>query len=293
MKGVENFLEFTFETCEDFGGWLPTLDTCLRVEENNTISYNYWEKDTCSRMTVQQKSAMNENTKIQIVSQDMVRRLMNTKEELGATNRGAVVDMYAQKLLQSGYAKEQTRKIVKNGIKGFESKRRSRIAKNQPVRRTAGRSLKSRHVKKLLGRSTWYKKSSNTTTADQEYNNTTTNPGKRVKKEKEQAREPQTILFVDYTKNGELTADMKELTGRLAEVTGFVVKVVERAGSSLREQFPTTTLWEGSSCGREDCITCTQGAEKIPNCKKASLVYENVCLECNPGAGAKEELKEL
>ena len=65
MKGVENFLDFTFETCEEFGGWLPTLDTCLRIENNNTVSYNYWEKDTCSKMTVQQKSAINENTKIQ------------------------------------------------------------------------------------------------------------------------------------------------------------------------------------------------------------------------------------
>ena len=40
---------------------------------------------------------MNENSKIQIVSQDMMRRLMNTKEELGAENRGAFVDMYAKK----------------------------------------------------------------------------------------------------------------------------------------------------------------------------------------------------
>ena len=88
-----------------------------------------------------------ENTKIQILSQDMVRRLMNTKEELGATNRGAVVDMYAKKLLQSGYSREQTRKIITNGIKGFKSKRRSRIANNEPVRRTARRSMKSRHVR--------------------------------------------------------------------------------------------------------------------------------------------------
>ena len=60
--------------------------------------------------------------KIQIYSQDMVRRLMNTKEELGAEKRGAVVDRYARKLLQSGYSMDQTRKIVKNGIEGFESK---------------------------------------------------------------------------------------------------------------------------------------------------------------------------
>ena len=78
------------------------------------------EKCTCGRMDVLEEGMIRttvnftkvlrkqnwENTKIQILSQDMVRRLMNTKEELGATNRGAVVDMYAKKLLQSGYSRE-------------------------------------------------------------------------------------------------------------------------------------------------------------------------------------------
>ena len=42
------------------------------------------------------------------------------REELGAKNRGEAVDKYAKKLLQSGYSKEQTRRIIVNGIKGFE-----------------------------------------------------------------------------------------------------------------------------------------------------------------------------
>ena len=42
----------------------------------------------------------------------MVRRLMNTKEELGAENRGAFVDMYAKKLLQ-GADQEDTCKWKK------------------------------------------------------------------------------------------------------------------------------------------------------------------------------------
>ena len=47
-------------------------------------------------------------------------------------------------------------------------------------------------------------------------------------------------------------------------------------------------------CGRgEECTTCSQGAEKLPNCKKASLVYENVCKRCNPGADSKKELVEV
>ena len=290
MVGVERFLEFTFETCEDeqFNGWLPTLDTCLRVENNNVVNYNYYEKETCAKMTVQAKSAMNENMKIQIVSQDMIRRLLNTREEMGATNRGAIVDGYARKLLQSGYSKEQTRKIIKNGIKGFEGRRRSRAAKGAPMRSTAKKSSRTRLVKKLLSKTNWYRKRSNKDVAGS--NNTNSRKG-AMSNEKEQDREPQTVLFVEYSKDGELASSMKELTKRLSEVTGFKVKVVERAGGALRDQFPTTTLWDGSSCDRMDCTTCNQGAEKLPNCRKSSLVYENVCLNCNPGAGSKGELK--
>ena len=74
---------------------------------DNMVEYNYYEKETCSKMTVQFKSAMNENTKIQIVSQDVVRTLLNTKEELGAKNRGEVVDRYAKKLLHRELVQEK------------------------------------------------------------------------------------------------------------------------------------------------------------------------------------------
>ena len=51
---------------------------------------------------------MNENMKIQILSNDTVRRLLTTKEDLGAEYKGAVIDQYAVKLLNSKYSEEQT-----------------------------------------------------------------------------------------------------------------------------------------------------------------------------------------
>ena len=41
MRGVEDSLQFTYETCEDegFDGWLPTLDTCLRMRGDNILEY--------------------------------------------------------------------------------------------------------------------------------------------------------------------------------------------------------------------------------------------------------------
>ena len=74
---------------------------------------------------------------------------------------------------------------------------------------------------------------------------------------------------------------------------GFRVKAVERNGSTLRNQFPQSSLWEGEHCGRSTCITCNQGAEFSTNCTKKSAVYENICAECNKGAGGKEEVREV
>ena len=57
--------------------------------------------------------------------------------------------------------------------------------------------------------------------------------------------------------------------------------------------FPLTNLWDGIPCGREqECTTCYQGAEILPNCTRQSLLYENVCATCIPGAKGKEPLKE-
>ena len=99
-----------------------------------------------------------------------------------------------------------------------------------------------------------------------------------------------TVMIVEYSKYGELAKTMRELTGRLEEVIGFKVKLVERAGASLKSLFPTNNLWEGQKCGRKDCTMCEQGAEMLPSCTKSSLLYENICGLCNPKSGEDREL---
>ena len=100
-------------------------------------------------------------------------------------------------------------------------------------------------------------------------------------------------MFCEYTKNGELATSLRELMKRLEGTLGFTVKIVERTGATLKSQFPLGSLWEGAACGRTDCTTCNQGGESLPDCTRASVVYENVCLSCNPGAGKKGELTDV
>ena len=82
MKGVETFLDFTVESGEDFeGGWLPTLDVNLKVGSDNVIMYKFFAKEICSSITVQKRAVMEENKKIKILANDLMRRLNNSMEQ--------------------------------------------------------------------------------------------------------------------------------------------------------------------------------------------------------------------
>ena len=102
MVGVEDYLRFTMETGEDFtDGWLPTLDTNLKVDKNNRIVYKFFEKPMGSSMVLQMDTAMGENSKMRCLGNEAIRRLANTSELLDQGTKNTIVDNYAQKLCNS------------------------------------------------------------------------------------------------------------------------------------------------------------------------------------------------
>ena len=160
MQEVMDFLRFTTETGEDFGDdWLPTLDLSLTVDKRTSIvKWRFYEKPTCSKKTVQKRSAMGEISKAQILSNDMVRRLLLTGEGLPEEERIKVVDKYSLKLLRSGHREEKVRDIVVAGSRGYERKlMRSKLGLRKLYRKAA-ESLPSRQMKKIVGAKDWFRK---------------------------------------------------------------------------------------------------------------------------------------
>ena len=88
----------------------------FRTEENNLVSFTYYEKPTATNVIVQLKSAKEEKSRIQIRSNHMRRRISNTIPRQGKEEHVRVVDMFAKKLLPSGYGREQVKKIILGGI---------------------------------------------------------------------------------------------------------------------------------------------------------------------------------
>ena len=94
MQEVMEFLKFTTEIEADFETeWLPTLDMELKME-GTQVMHRFYEKPTTARVTVQERSAMEENTKMKVLGNDLMRRLLNSKVELGEKERNRIVDGY-------------------------------------------------------------------------------------------------------------------------------------------------------------------------------------------------------
>ena len=298
LKGIESYLDFTVESGEDEeyrkdGGWLPTLDTSMKVEDNNQVVFKFYQKPMSRKMTVQMESALEENSKMKILSNDLIRRLLSSSEELGGEEKNRIVDEYAEMLLSSGYNVhvQKTREIILSGIKGYETKRMKCLKEGVPLRRTARQSGQARLRKKLTTSSSWFK----IRRSRDEY---LTGEGWRKGKEKnkttvlEKKIRQKSVIFVEQTRMGELPSLLRSMMTRLAPTLGFSVKVVERAGASLRNMFSQGGLWDGVQCGRgEECVPCSQDAETNMPCTRVSAVYETFCTLCNPEAKGSREIQ--
>ena len=95
------------------------MDLNIWVGEDNVTRYIFFEKPMASSMVIQKRSAMPENMRVSTLTQEVIRRMMNTSEKIVQDERNEVVDTYAKKLVNSGYSLEQSRKFIVSGLTGY------------------------------------------------------------------------------------------------------------------------------------------------------------------------------
>ena len=105
----------------------------------------------------------------------------------------------------SGFSKEEAQRILLNGIKNFEAKKRNRIDRTGSLRYTAKMSGTSWN--KLLGKTNWFKGGKDKV----KYDKGSKKSGKANAKEEVQKVDIKAELFCDFTKNGELATSLREL----------------------------------------------------------------------------------
>jgi hypothetical protein len=159
MVGVTKCLKFTAETSEDFDdGWLPTLDFKLRISATNIIEYSFFEKPTASNRCLQEDTALNQNSLIMALSNEVGRRLDNCSPTVPIQDKVAILDTFSQKMINSGHSIKTVRVILMGGIKGFQRRVARSQERGEPIHRSSNQSAKARRTKKLLARTQWFRK---------------------------------------------------------------------------------------------------------------------------------------
>ena len=245
MNSINPDLKFTVEIPEDFiDGRIPTLDTDLWIDENGVIHHSYFQKSMKSPYILMKRSAISDQQRYSILSNELIRRLSNLSQEISQAERLQVVETFTTEMKNSGYERKQANEAVISGLKGFTRKVENRRKAGMNFYRTAKETLKPRIKKKLLQKTTWYK----TKPRDEKENNIAGKIGGdeirskrsnlglkkgRIEKQGNTKSKIKAVIFVPFTEGSKLARKMKEAEDNLEKVTGYRFKIVERAGNKI------------------------------------------------------------
>ena len=113
------------------------------------------------------RSAMSSQQKVQILSNELARRMFNIKENNMKENI-RVMDEMASELKNSEYKYKTAREIIISCVRGLRTRLARREQKGQDKYIIAHKTLQTRLRKKLTERENWYKR---TTKPDEKENN--------------------------------------------------------------------------------------------------------------------------
>ena len=290
-------LEFTAETASDFGdNRLPTLDFSIWLE-NRMVNHSFYQKPMKTSLQIMKGSAVSQHQKIQILANDIVRKLSNVNVGYVPEGEiGKVMEENIQELKLSGYSRREVIDITCSGLTGWKRKISRREKSGEGMYRPAGKTIVGRCKKKLLAKTNLYKARRKRGREDEEEEDLGERKKRRGNKERSEEEKlrrekrnwinpkAKAVMFLPYTHNSQLAKNMREAESKLLELTGYQLKVVERCGMKLEDLLRKSDPWVGMDCLRETCLHCRTKEKckdiRKQSCTKRNLVYEIWCMEC-------------
>ena len=122
-NSINPMIKLTIETpCNFQNKKLPVLDVEVRINEleNDRIDFEFFEKPTKNPRVILADSALSFSKKRTILTQECLRRLRNTKMELGPEVQGVHLNKFMLKLKNSGYNFKFRKEILDSGLKAYQ-----------------------------------------------------------------------------------------------------------------------------------------------------------------------------
>ena len=224
---------------------------------------------------------MDYHAKFAILSNEVIRRCLTTKETVSQERKDQIMDEYALKLLRSGYSITQTRQIILSGLRGYLKKVQLASKNGWDLHRSAKSSLASRIKRKTLEKQNWFRPK-----RKNDHDNRTSKPKHKKKNNLKTAPlKIKSVIFVPRTGSTALCKRLRAEEQNLSRITGYGVKVQERSGTQLRKILCNgKTAWNDVQCQRPWCMVCqgSQGGQggKGGQCRRRNQTYFTICNFC-------------
>ena len=290
MNSINEDLTFTAEVAGDFPTKkLPTLDFNLWMKEDLSLSHSYFEKEMKSQILLEKESAMGMKQKYCINANELTRRLyvVDEEDEGGENEVLKIIEDFTRQLKNSGWERKEAKEMVTSGYVAWKRRIRRRQEEGSELYRSAASSLQTRTRRKLTGKEDWYKKKPKKRKRD-EFDDNERRVVRKKENEPEEDEERQdrtiSVMFVPYTKGGELARRLRLAEEDLLKQTGVKIKIVERTGRKIVDILHKSDPWQGRDCGRPQCILCDTKIKTnkylSQDCTKRCIIYETWCMSC-------------
>ena len=137
---------------------MPLLDLKIRVDTDNTIDFQFYSKPCSSKFVMLKSSAMPARVKMASLTQEVVRRLRNTRATLPWPEHHAkILTTFNRKMARSGYGEGYREQVTKAGVVGYEKQLEASRAGVKPLYRPRAWKKEERRRRKILRKASWYR----------------------------------------------------------------------------------------------------------------------------------------
>ena len=278
MCTLSSFLEFTGESASMFENKrLPTLDIEIWWE-NSQVCFSFYEKPQVPNRVLLKGTALPITTVRASLVQEIVRRMKNCGESVTVQERGRILSTFSQKLVNSGHSIKSSRIMVVHGVtKYLELKRIHNLPKShndyKPMYLSKEYDQEKRQLKKQMEKMTWYSDGGTGVKWRDKLRGMW--EGDKPVQRKVKGMDFTSVVQVANTEGSILLNSLAKKEPKIAKITGYNVKIVERSGIKLIRLFNRTT--SPDKCNWDNCSVCMEGGKR---CKQQNVVYKAECQEC-------------
>jgi hypothetical protein len=239
---------------------MPVLDLQVGMQDRRAV-FSFYEKIVATRYTIPARSAHSWAIKRATLTQEGVRRMMNTSKEASPDQRRVIMESWDNKMRISGYKESFRRQVISAAVGIFRDKLCKSDSSGTPLYR--GRSWKriERQREKDMKKSTWYNSKDGTQNV--------------------------APLILNPTEGGILKRDADRICNLFKETHALGIKIMERGGRKAKAD-ATSDPKGFKLCARINCMICTTPGSK-GGCRGQGMGYQISCLSCPNGKGKESQ----